>query len=285
MGHTSTMALPPSRRETVFDSQSAFSHPGGFLRDAWLDLAAAPTVGFRLFQSSMTVRFRKSWLGYFWLLIPAVATTLVCVYVQSRRIIAAPDSEHPYGVVVLIGVVLWQVFVESINAPLQQLTVYRQTMTRTTAPHEAFMFAGVLEVLLNALVRFLAVAVVLAIFAVPVGPSLLLVPLGLLGLMLLGLFLGLIIAPMGVLYDDVGRALTVATRFGFFLTPIVYAAPRDGFWRLNPVTPLLQTTRGWVFGDAPSADFVPVMIMAAVGLVIAGVVYRVARPHVFGRLG
>lgn len=285
VGHTAIMAPPPSQREIVYDSRSAFSQPGRFLRDAWVDLTAAPATGLRLFQSSMKVRFRKSWLGYLWLLIPAAATALVCIYVQSRRIIELPDSGHPYGVFVLLGVVLWQVFVEALNAPLQQLTANRYTMIRSTAPHEAFIFAGVLEVLLNASVRLAAVAVVMAIFQVPVGPSLLFVPLGLLGLMGLGLAFGLIIAPLGMLYDDVGRMLAVVTRFGFFLTPVVYAAPRDSLLQLNPVTPLLQTTRGWFFGDEPSAGFLPVALVAMVGLVIAGLLYRVARPHVFGRLG
>lgn len=279
------MAPTPSPRETVYDSRAALADPVRFLRDAGADLAAAPAIGFRLFQSSMTARFRKSWLGHLWLLIPATATTIVCVYVQSRRILAVPDSEYPYAVLVLTGVVLWQVFVESVNAPLQQLTAHRQTMIRSTAPHEAFIFAGVLEVLLNASVRLVALAAVLMIFGVSMASTQLFVPLGVLGLVVLGLFLGVVIAPLGMLYDDVGRALAVATRFGFFLTPIVYAAPRDSLLQLNPVTPLLQTTRGWIFGDAPSEGFVPVMIVATFGLVAASVIYRVARPHVFGRLG
>jgi lipopolysaccharide transport system permease protein len=279
------MALTPPPRETVYDSRSAFSQPLRLVRDAWIDLRSAPAIGIRLFQSTMTVRFRKSWLGYLWLLIPAAATALVCVYVQSRRIIPVPDSEQPFGVVVLIGVVLWQVFVESINAPLQQLTAYRQAMTRSTTPHEAFFFAGVLEVLLNVAVRLVAVGAVLVIFGVPIGASLLLIPLGILGLVGLGFFLGLMMAPLGLLYDDVGRGLTVATRFLFFLTPVVYAAPRDGLMRLNPVTPLLETTRGWFFGDPPSGGFVVMMVVAAVGPVIAGMIYRIARPHIFGRLG
>jgi lipopolysaccharide transport system permease protein len=55
------------------------------------------------------------------------------------------------------------------------------------------------------------------------------------------------LSPLGALYQDVGRGLTVLVSVWFFLTPVVYPVPTEGTlsWlvRLNPVTPLLVTTR------------------------------------------
>ncbi|MFL9457913.1 hypothetical protein AB0758_43680 [Tolypothrix bouteillei VB521301_2] len=55
------------------------------------------------------------------------------------------------------------------------------------------------------------------------------------------------LAPLGILYQDVSKGLTLITGFWLFLTPVVYPVPNEGTFgllvKLNPVTPLLVTAR------------------------------------------
>ena len=273
-------------RHTVHDARPALVRPVVFFRDMFADLGAAPRLGWALFRTQMKTRYRGSWLGYIWLLIPAFVTTAVGIYVQSRSLVTFPSSSVPYAITVLSGVMLWQTFVEALNTPMQQLKANRQIATRTPVPHEGLILAGVFEVVLNAVIRIVALAVVMAVMQIPVGPALALVPVGVIALIVLGLFPGLLLAPVGLLYDDVGRALTMVTTFGFFLTPILYPTP-PGILQFNPVAPLLQTTRNWIVGGEMSASpgFFIVVIGASVGLVLALVGYRLAKPHIMGRLG
>lgn len=272
--------------ETVYSAESDLRHPSRFLESAKGDLRHTAAVAWQLFRRNVQVRYRRAWLGYAWLLLPTIATTLVWVYIQSRRIIVIAPTEIPYPVHVLIGMALWQTFVEALNAPLQQLAAGRQLVTRSLVPQEGLILAGVLEVLLNCAARMIVVVAVLIAYDVRIGPAVLLAPLGIAALVLLGLAFGVFLAPVGLLYDDVGRAVAMITGIWFFLTPVVYRAPQDGILRFNPVTPLLETTRGWLTSSGSVADGFVLVCVAAAALLLAGwFLLRLARPHVVERLG
>ncbi|HEX6100128.1 MAG TPA: ABC transporter permease [Thermoanaerobaculia bacterium] len=271
--------------ETVHTAASELQHPGRFLREAAGDLRRSVAPAWQLFRRNMQVRYRRAGLGYLWLLLPTVGTTLVWVYVQSRRIIDVAPTDVPYPVYVLTGTILWQVFVDALNAPLQQLTASRQLITRSRVPHEALILAATFEVLLNCAVRLVILVPVLFFFRASVGPAALLVPVGVAALLLFGLALGLFAAPLGMLYDDVGRGITLVTGFLFFLTPVIYRTPSAGILRFNPLTPLLDTTRAWLTGGEGRGGFAAVTAVTLLALVLAWLFERLARPHMVARLG
>ena len=271
--------------ETVYSARPELADPAGFLRRALADLRGSAPIGWQLFKASLRARHRRSLLGYLWLLLPAAAATLICVYLQSRRIFDVGATPLPYAVHVLAGMVLWQTFVDALNAPLQQLQAGRQMITRSRIPHEAVMLAGFCEVTLHALVRLGVLAVALGVLGIVPAPSIALVPLGMLALALLGFVFGLLAAPWGLLFDDVKQGLVLLTGFWFFLTPIVYPAAPGGVLRLNPVTPLLETTRGWILSPGVSGGFFPILALAFALLIAAWLMYRLARPHAVARLG
>ena len=269
--------------ETVYSADAALRQPGRFFREALEDLRRAPAVGWRLFRSNVQARHRRSWLGYLWLVLPAVGTTLVWTYVQSRRIVAIAPTGLPYPVYVLTGMVLWQVFVDALNAPLQQLVAGRQVISRSRVPHEAFLFAGLIETLFNCAVRTAVLVPVLVFFDIRVSAMAMMIPIGVAALTLFGLALGTAIAPAGMLYDDVGRAVTLVTGLWFFATPILY--PARGAMRWNPLTGLVETTRGWLTGPAGDGGFLSVVALSVPVLVAAWLLLRLSRPHVVARLG
>jgi lipopolysaccharide transport system permease protein len=278
--------IPPfAARETVYDARPELSSPGRFLRAAWMDIRASPAVGYGLFRSNLKARYRRSRLGYLWLILPAVMTTLACLYLQSQRILGLTDTRVPYAVFVLSGTVLWQVFVDALNVPLQQFAAARQLITRSRVPHEALVLAGMMEVFLNGALRLAVVAPVLVAYGVGASWAILLVPLGVAALALAGAAFGLLLAPLGLLYDDVGRAILLGTGFWFFLTPVVYRTPEGGLIGLNPVTPLLDTGRAWLTGGAAASGFLPVVLGSLLLSVAAWFLYRIARPHIVARLG
>lgn len=271
--------------ETIYAAHSELSHPAQFLFEAARDLRRSLPVAWTLFRTNLQTRYRRSWLGALWLLLPTVGTTLVWMYVQSRGIVSIAATGTPYPVYVLAGTILWQVFVDALNAPLQQLTLGRQMITRSRVPHEALIVAGVLEVFLNCAVRLIVLAAVLLAFPVPMHATLVLAPIGIVALALLGLTLGLFAAPAGMLYDDVSRAIALVTGFWIFLTPVFYGTPPWGILRFNPVTPLLDSTRAWLTSGAATSGFATVVIVTLPALLIGWFFLRLARPHVVARLG
>lgn len=277
---------PASPEETVYSPASELRSPRAFLASAFRDVRRSGDIGWRLFRSELRARRRESLLGHAWLFLPAAATSLVCTYLQRKGIVTLQESQLPYPLFVLSGVLLWQSFTDSLNAPLQQLRSMRQLITRSRVPHEAVMSAGAAGALLNAAIRLAVLLLVLPFFGIPIAPSLLLLPLGFLALILLGLAVGVALAPFGLLYADIGRGLPLATLFWFFLTPVVYPLEGGESWlRLNPVTPLIETSRSWLLSPSLPASFLAVVAGAALGLAAAALLYRLSRPHLIARLG
>lgn len=271
--------------ETVYSAAPQLRRPRRFLGDAAADLARSRSAAWALFVANLRAQHRRAWLGYLWLVIPALATAGLCALIQSRRIVAVGPTELPYPLFVLSGMVLWQAFLDGLNAPLEQLGRARQVITRSAAPHEAVLGAAALQTLLGAAIRLAVLVSALALSRPPLAPTALLFPLGMLALLVLGLALGLLAAPLGLLYDDVGRALLLAASMLFFLTPVVYPLPSEGLFRLNPVGLLLGTSRSWLTGSGAAPGFIAVAAASVAALALAWLFYRLARPHVIARLG
>ena len=277
--------------ETIYSAAPELRQPGRLFAAAGEDLRRSGAVAWQLFRRNLQARYRRAWLGYLWLLLPTVGTTLVWVYVHATQVVRIAPTAMAYPVYVLAGTVLWQVFVDALNAPLQQFTAGRQMITRSRVPHEALVLSGLLEVLFNTLPRLLVLAAAIPLFGERIAWTVVLVPAGVAALALFGTMLGLFLAPVGLLYDDVGRGVLLVTGLWFFLTPVIYPVPARGhaslLVRLNPVTPLIDTTRGWLTSGTASvhAGFAPVVAVTIPLLALAWLFHRLARPHVIARLG
>lgn len=277
-------------KETLYSARSPLASPRLFARQAWNDLRISPAIARVLFTRNLRAQHRQSWLGYAWLLLGPLAVTLTWVYLNATNIINVGPTALPYPVHVLAGTLLWQLFVEAINSPLQQLGSSNELITKARVPHEAILFSGILQILFNFGVRLVLLLGVLFWFAVPLQVSMLLVPLGIGALMALGLALGLLLTPLGLLYQDVGRGLGLLLGFWFFVTPVVYpeptAWPASLLVGLNPVTPLLLTTRDWLTGQSAGAlgAFALTALVCALLLIFGWLIYRLARPHLVARL-
>lgn len=269
--------------EIVYDARPELADGRRFVGATAQDLRRSGRVAWRLFVGELRVRHRRSFLGYAWLVLPALAAAGVALYLERRSIVSVGDTTLPYGLHVLAGIVIWQVFVEAITAPLQQLSANRQLLTTTRVPYEALVGAGLLLVGLGAAIRLVVLLAVFVLSGEALAPSAALVPLGLAAVALLGLAPGLLLAPVGLLYEDVNRGLPLLLGFWFVLTPVVYAAPQSGVLQLNPVTPVLETTRGWLTQATVADGFFLVLVLALGVTAAAWLLSRLARFHVVGR--
>ena len=276
--------------EIVYSADSQLLAPRRFVQAALTDLRASPMVAWSLFRRNLQAQYRQSWLGYLWLLLPPLATTLVWVYLNTAHVLNVGKTNTPYPIYVLTGTILWQVFAEALNCPLRQLSTARDILTKTRIPHEALVLAGVYEVVFNFAVRLVIALPICFWLKSPLSWLWLVAPLGVLALLLLGLTIGLLLTPLGLLYQDVSRSLTLVVGFWFFLTPVIYPAPTKGIAAqlvaLNPVTPLLATTRDWLTlgGLNPAPGFAPVIAVSMLCLILGWGVYRLASPHLIARL-
>jgi len=277
-------------KETVYTPDSELLHFGALLRSMGRDLLAARELAWRLLVRNISAQYRQSLLGYAWAFVPPIFTSLIWIFLQSQKVLGVGDTGMPYIVFVITGTVLWQTFVEALNSPLQMVNESKSMLTKINFPREALILAGVGQVVFNFLIRaFLLVAVMLW-FQISPHTSLFLVPLGVIALILLGISLGLLLTPIGMLYQDIGRGLVFATSAWFFLTPVIYPVPKASFAatliEMNPVTPLLVATRDWLVMGSTNLwpAFLWVLVGSVVLLLLGWIQYRIAMPHLISRM-
>jgi lipopolysaccharide transport system permease protein len=222
--------------------------------------------------------------------LPTLTTTLIWVYLNSAHVFNVAHTDIPYPAYVLVGTVLWQAFVDALNSPLQQLSSAQHMLTKINFPREALLLVGWGEVLFNLGVRLVFLLLVLLALRITIPATVILAPLGFLTLLALGGGLGLLLAPLGALYPDVQKGLGIFTSLWFFVTPVVYPLPTTGpgalLVALNPVTPLLVTTRELVTTGVVSqaGHFWLVCGLMPILLLAAWVLLRLALPHLIERL-
>ena len=272
--------------DTVYSSAPLLRTPRRLAAAVRADLRVVPSTAWRLFIHGLEARHRQSRLGYLWLLLPALASTLTWVYLSHKRVLHVRETAVPYALYVLAGTLLWQLFVDALNAPLQRLSGARSVLTKARVPHESWIVAGALDAGFSFVIRLGLLAVAMVLAGTSGGWDLLLAPLGVLTLMVLGLAIGLLLTPLGLLYPDVERGLAIVIALSFFLTPVIYPPPHTFLIRLNPVTPVLVTTRSWLVGGGGGAPGELALVFAASLLVLgaAWLIYRLAQPHLIVHL-
>ena len=280
----------PAATEVVYTPESELRHPGRLFARMWRDLRASRGLAWRLLVRDISAHYRQSFLGFAWAFLPPIVMALGFTLAGSAKVINIAPTALPYPAYVMFSMILWQTFVEALNGPVVAVTNAKQMLARVNFPREAIVVAKLGEVSFNFGIKLILIVVIFLWYQIPVTRAALLAPLALISLILLGTFLGLLLAPLGVLYQDVGQGLTVFTGLWLFLTPIVYPVPQSGTFativKLNPVTPLLVTTRELATTGVVSDPyrFLTVSAVTLVGLFVTWVVFRLAMPFAIERV-
>jgi len=278
-------------QETVYTPEAVFRHPGRLFAEMFRDLLGSRELAWRLMLRDVKVMYRQSLLGYFWAFVPPLLIALPFVLLQRRGTIDAGDNQIPYAAYAMIGLVLWQTFLEALNSPLRILGANRPVLVKVNFPREALLLGGIGVTLFNSAVRVVILAAVVVVARLDPRPSMLLFPIGLLAIVMLGTCIGILLAPLGLLYRDIEKGLLAITTGWLFLTPVVVPLETGGLlgrlMHLNPVTPLLATARDWVSGVPPTLlpSFFSVCGATAAALLLGWILYRASLPHVIARLG
>lgn len=277
-------------KETVYTPDSELRNMSRLLSSMWADLLASRELAWRLLVRNVSAQYRQSFLGYFWAFIPPLFTTLIWVFLNSQRILDVGDTGMPYPLFVLSGTVLWQTFADALDSPLKIVSESKSMLAKINFPREALILTSIGQVLFNFAVRLLLLIGIFAWYKVALPMTILLVPLGVISMILLGIMVGVLLTPFGILYNDVGRSIAIGTQAWFFLTPVIYPMPQASWAQrlvsLNPVTPLLQTTREWLIAGHTTqlTGFLWVSATSLALLVFGWVLYRIAMPHLIARM-
>jgi len=126
--------------------------------------------------------------------------------------------------------------------------------------------------------------VFLVLFGVGFKWTMLLFPFALFGIILFGTTIGLFITPVGMLYTDVKKIISMGLSLLMYITPVVYVIPKEGLMKtlmeINPFTPILLTAKDLILGNIPQfLSYYGVLMLLCIPLLLLGlVVYRISIP-------
>jgi lipopolysaccharide transport system permease protein len=281
---------------TVYSPESPLRNPMKLIHTIFADIWRSRELIGMLFQRDLKAAYRQSYLGYIWILLPAIATTAAWYYMTNQGLINVGKTNIPYPAFVMIGQIIWGTFTAAFGAPQIGFNGGSAVFMKLKVPPEAFIANACAKIVFDLLVKTLLIVVIFVIFWADLTLSwtVLLVPVGLLTTMLFGVSLGLFMVPLGSLYSDVGRIVTMAMPFLMYTTPVIFPlAKGDGLaatlmsW--NPLSPAIEVTRCWLTqGSADPSQVVHLLILLPISLIIGIiglVLLRIAMPHLVVRMG
>jgi lipopolysaccharide transport system permease protein len=250
----------------------------------------AVLLSWSLSAQTLKARYRKSFLGYFWLVAPAMIVSGGASVAHSAGLLRTEDSQLSYPLFVFIGAVLWQSFADSSMLAHRAVEGARSYITRVHFPREALILGQVYEALFVFLVRIAVVVGLLSFFTpLSVKGACAIFACNLVALAL-GLGISMIIMPFTLLFSDLERSLKLALSYGLFLTPAMYEPVRGTLVAtvisLNPISPLITAARDAAIGRSVSdpESVLLVVVVAFVSLFLGLFLVRVSTPIVVERM-
>ena len=262
---------------------------GQLLRDSLKDIYASRFLAKQLAVRDIKSQYRQSLLGIFWAFVTPLSTAIVWIFINSTGAVSLDDTGIPYPLFVFSGTLMWATLTESINMPITSTKASMGILSKINFPKEALIVSGFYKLLFNS--GFKLILLLFFFFYYSIAPSwnMLFFPLTFFVLILAGVTAGLLLTPFGMLYNDVAKFIGLSMRFIMFVTPVVYAVPKEGTLKMlmewNPLTPLILINRNILLGlEVLYLDyFLWITFIMIPFLMIALIIYRVSIPVIVER--
>ncbi len=172
-----------------------------------------------LVKKDLKARYKRAYLGYAWTFIEPFL--LSAVYFVLFTIIAGRPQPN-YALYVIIGVIVWGHFGRSLQATLNSLTNAGNLIKNVYFPREIFAITPVFTNLVISLLSFTAIIPVMIYLDVTPNHTIWMVPAGLLLSTILAMGVGLMMAPINAVLQDISHLFKFIVRAGFFVSPVMW---------------------------------------------------------------
>ena len=275
---------------TVYTPDSLIRSPRKLIKEMFGDLGRSHELAWRLSVRDINAQYRQSRLGILWAFITPLATTVTWVFLNLSGIIAVKTTELPYALYVFTGTLIWSIFIESLQAPLAQTNLAKSMLSKINFPKEAIILSAFYQLLFNSGIKMLILVISVILMGYFSGWPILFFPFTILVLIVTGLAIGLFLTPIGMLYNDIGRIISLGMTFVMYISPVVFPMPTSGWVKIlftfNPVTPLMMTARQCLTGYGGNYlwGFGGVTISMLIVLFFSWIVYRVTMPVIIEKM-
>jgi ABC-2 type transport system permease protein len=238
----------------------------------------------RLVITDFKLRYQGSVLGYLWTLLRPLALFAV-LYVVFINFLRFGKGEPHFAVSLLLGIVLWNYFVEVTSHGLTAIVGQGDLLRKLSFPRYILVVAGSLSALINLVINLLVVGIFMYINGVDFRWAGLLAVLPVGELFIFSLSLAFLLSALYVKFRDINYVWEVVLQAAFYATPILYPismvitfSPLAAqLMMLNPIAQIIQDARVFLINSqtptiadlyhSASARLIPLAVVLVLALV------------------
>lgn len=233
-------------------------------------------VLYQLTWQQLTVRYRKTALGFLWTLLnPLINMTVIAVVFSM--VMRLPLKE--FIVFYFSGAIAYNLFSNTISSGANTLISSEALLKKIYVPKQIFVLSNSLSLLIDGLISACSLLLILYFLGVNFGPTLILMPVAFFLLFLFCFGLSLMLSVLSVYFRDIPNILTHLLAIGFYLTPILYPLEKmpsnfQAIMRFNPLYYFVKLFRSIVYEQAiPSVQLILLVISMSVITFLVGLVF------------
>lgn len=228
---------------------------------------------------NIKLRYKQTALGVAWVLFqPLISTIIFTVFFGNFAKI--PSQGLPYPVFVLLGLVFWQFFSNSISQAANSFLENEALVKKVYFPREIMPLSTVVTASIDFVISFLMMLCFFVYYQImPTLQFILVFPLVVLITVLASAGLGMLLSSINIKYRDVRYILPFFLQLLIFVTPVIYPLTivRPSFQyllALNPMTGVIDTLRSTLStGVIAQPAMLLISFLSSIGIFVLGVLY------------
>jgi lipopolysaccharide transport system permease protein len=221
------------------------------------------------------VRYKQSLLGIAWAILQPLSATLLFAVVFSR-FVRVDTGGIPYPIFYYSAMLPWSFLSSSVSFGVPILVSNMNLVTKIYFPREILPVAAVMASFADFLVASVVFIGMMIFYQVPVGWSILVVPLIVVIQILLTLGIVLAASALMIFYRDIRFLVPLGLQLWMYATPIIYPVslvPQRfrTIYMLNPMASLIDAHRTIILsGRLPEARYlVPASLVSTILFVVS----------------
>jgi ABC-2 type transport system permease protein len=279
--HTPAALAGPIERRTAADEPLRWT-------DELRDILRQPSLLFELVHRDLTVRYKRSFLGFFWTMLHPLLLMVIFLIVFSGLFRFRTPR---YEIYFLSAYVAWNFFSQTTVNAMAGVAWNGPLMKRVRVPPSVFTVSSTLSGLVNLGLSLVVLFGIMLVTGAPLHPAILFLPVSLLLVGIFTLGASLAMTAVSILFGDVREMVQAGLPALMYLTPIIYPisiVPERFRWvvKLNPLVYLVEIVRDPIYyGIIPSPTTLAVSMLLALGsLTIGWSIFRHLAPRFHAHL-
>jgi ABC-2 type transport system permease protein len=200
-----------------------------------------------LVATDFRLRYQGSFLGYLWSLLRPLLMFGV-LYLVFTHVIRIGNNVPHYPAYLLLGLVLWQFFIEATVGGMNAITGHSDLVRKVSIPKYTLIVSATLSAFVNFCLNLIVVFIFMVLGHVPFRTNILLAPIYIGELIVFCVGISFLLSTLYVKFRDIGHIWDVLLQALFYASPLIYSlaiVPHRfiKFVSLNPLAQILQDMR------------------------------------------